>query len=184
MKNPQKMDKIDVEVCIQPLEVKDSIDPEVLNNLEKSLKIVFGDVQILEPENVPLNTYNEERGQYNSTMILKRLDSSCRITLGVMVEDIYPVGFNFVFGEAEIGGRRALISIHRLRPEYYGMSEDMELLSLRTLKEAVHEIGHVIGLKHCENKYCVMHFSNTINDTDIKGWEYCEKCIRVLKKLI
>jgi len=35
----------------------------------------------------------------------------------------------------------------------------------RVIKEAVHELGHAFGLTHCENSKCVMHFSNSLQDT-------------------
>ena len=30
----------------------------------------------------------------------------------------------------------------------------------RIAKEAIHELGHSFGLFHCNNKRCVMYFSN------------------------
>jgi archaemetzincin len=39
----------------------------------------------------------------------------------------------------------------------------------------MHEIGHTWGLPHCPDPYCVMHFSSSLNDTDIKEVQYCEQ---------
>lgn len=89
---------------------------------------------------------------------------------------------NFVFGEAELNGKRAIISLYRLKPEFYG-SKDDDLFFQRVLKEAVHELGHVLGLVHCKNPKCVMHFSNSILDTDFKEWRYCDDCMKKLSKL-
>lgn len=83
-----------------------------------------------------------------------------------------------MFGEAELFGKRALISLARLRPEFYGLPPNKDVLKIRALKEAIHEIGHVLGLIHCENKRCVMSFSNSIIDVDLKDWRYCKKCLK------
>lgn len=56
------------------------------------------------------------------------------------------------------------------------MKPNPELFKLRALKEALHELGHTFGLMHCPNSYCVMHFSNSIVDTDMKKAEYCFNC--------
>jgi archaemetzincin len=75
-------------------------------------------------------------------------------------------GLNFAFGLAT--DRKALISLERLRPEFYWMPEDDDLFECRALKEAMHELGHVLGLNHCPDRNCVMYFSNSIPDTDVK----------------
>jgi archaemetzincin len=46
----------------------------------------------------------------------------------------------------------------------------------RIVKEAVHELGHAFGLNHCRNIKCVMHFSNSLSDTDIKTSHLCNVC--------
>jgi archaemetzincin len=69
-----------------------------------------------------------------------------------------------------MGGKAAVISLHRLR------SPDRSLFSLRILKEALHELGHNRGLRHCSDDGCVMHFSNTLADTDRKGPGFCPDC--------
>ncbi|HVP27089.1 MAG TPA: matrixin family metalloprotease, partial [Candidatus Bathyarchaeia archaeon] len=83
---------------------------------------------------------------------------------------------NYVFGEAESPGKAALISLYRLKPEFYGKKPNTELFIERSTKEAVHEIGHTLGLNHCSNPFCVMYFSNSIFETDRKQSLFCNKC--------
>jgi len=98
--------------------------------------------------------------------------------------DIFAPGLNFVFGEADITGKRALISLQRLRQEFYGLPKNENLFQERALKEAVHELGHIYGLKHCFNLTCVMHFSNSLRDTDLKGWDFCCICQRKVSRKV
>jgi archaemetzincin len=48
---------------------------------------------------------------------------------------------NYVFGEPNVSGSAALISLSRLRPEFYHETADNAVFMLRALKEAVHELG-------------------------------------------
>ena len=93
--------------------------------------------------------------------------------LGLVDMDIFAHELNFVFGEADVAGGKALISLKRLRQEFYGLPKNENLFRERALKEAVHELGHTYGLRHCPNPACVMHFSNSLHDTDLKGWDFC-----------
>jgi archaemetzincin len=49
------------------------------------------------------------------------------------------------------------------------------------VKEAVHELGHTLGMEHCPDRSCVMYFSNSLADTDRKGEAYCSRCAARLK---
>jgi len=40
----------------------------------------------------------------------------------------------------------------------------------------VHEIGHHLGLEHCHNRWCVMSFSPSVNDVDVKQKAFCNDC--------
>jgi archaemetzincin len=93
--------------------------------------------------------------------------------LGVAPFDLYVPGMNFVFGEARCPGRVAVISTLRLRT---APQTDMSMLGSRVLKEAVHESGHMLGLRHCSDETCVMHFSERLSDTDRKHDDFCSEC--------
>jgi len=167
-----------MDVCILPI---GDVDADVISFLKNKLKNVFGCCKVLIPMEIPMDAYDPQRKQFNSTAILLKIKPLCRVVLGVIDVDIYADRLNFVFGEAEVGGNRAIISLTRLRQEFYGLPADENLFKLRALKEAMHEIGHVFGLLHCSDRRCVMHFSNSIVDTDIKDWRYCERCKRRLE---
>lgn len=128
----------------------------------------------------PAYAYDRRRGQYRMGEILlrlRRLDMpQAHRLLGLVDEDCYAPGLNFVFGQAMARGRDAVVALPRLRQEFYGLPEDEVLFQERAIKEAVHELGHTYGLGHCSDSRCVMHFSNSLADTDIKGARFCERC--------
>jgi archaemetzincin len=136
---------------------------------------------------VPKEAFNTSKRQYDSTRILyavlgyaelaETLPSPDDRVLGVANVDLYVKGLNFVFGEAQCPGKAAVVSLYRLRPEFYGAPRDERLFFERVVKEAVHELGHTLGLKHCADPLCVMHFSLHIGMTDQKKAEFCETCL-------
>jgi archaemetzincin len=158
----------------------------LLKNLSEMLAKTFPDtVFSILTKNLPLNekTYNKTRKQYNSNAILANIKTRAdkekkrynRI-LGVVDADIYVPDLNYVFGEAYAPGNAALISFWRLKPEFYKEKPDEKTLAMRALKEATHELGHTLGLQHCYRSACVMHFSNSIFDTDKKQNVFCDEC--------
>ncbi len=128
------------------------------------------------------NTFDRKRSQYSSTLILNAVSSYAATNhhfdrvIGVVDVDLYVAGLSFVFGEAYTPGRAGLISLWRLRPEFYGESESNLIFLERALKEVMHELGHTLGLQHCPRSYCIMHFSNSIFDTDKKQNLLCDQC--------
>ena len=122
--------------------------------------------------------YNSERKQHLSSALLAALGKAGKNerVVGVADVDLYDPRLNFVFGEADMTLGTAVVSLYRLRPEYYGSVVDEPLFWERATKEIVHELGHTFGLKHCPNARCVMHFSNSLADTDVKEAHFCSKC--------
>ena len=56
---------------------------------------------------------------------------------------------SFVYGQAQLEGQVAVVSLARLRPEFHGLLPDAAVLERRAATEAVHELGHTFGLVHC-----------------------------------
>ena len=162
-----------------------SISSEVLSSMERNLTKIFPDSVcsvISEVLAVPKAAFDKKRNQYNSTIILNEVrDYAAKKpefhkVLGIVDVDVFSLGLNYVFGEAYVCGKAALISLWRLKPGFYGESAGSESLFMRTLKEAVHELGHTLGLSHCRQGLCVMRFSNSIFDTDKKQSLFCGQC--------
>lgn len=126
-------------------------------------------------------TFDANHIQYNSTQILQLLLNSNKIqndSKAIILTDLdlfVPI-LTYVFGEAELNGRAAVASSHRLHSEYYGLPKNEQLLQTRITKEVIHELGHTFGLIHCKDYKCVMHSSTYVEDIDYKEFTFCESC--------
>jgi archaemetzincin len=162
---------------LQPIE-----DP-VIDLLVQHLESIFESTVKVDKSQLDLSfTYAPNRKQYRSTPILlklkRELPDRFRACLGLVNEDLFAEGKNFIFGEAEVGGRVSIISLSRLR------CSSLELFYIRVCKEATHELGHVMGLNHCSHPKCVMYFSINIDDTDKKLDRFCPDCAHTLAETI
>lgn len=131
---------------------------------------------------VPMYAYDRGRRQYKSSLILNDVRTygieqrDFDRILGLIDADVYGLGLNYVFGEAYAPGIAGLVSLTRLRPEFYGEAANEALFMQRLIKESVHEMGHTLGLLHCPLNFCVMHFSNSIFEVDKKQSLFCDQC--------
>ena len=165
------------------------IDSHILEILRQSLNRTFYCPVEIEPQISSLDyAYEKKRKQYLASLLLSTLRSFSIEPddryLGIVDVDLYSPGLNFIFGEADISSGVAIVSLYRLKQERYGLPQDEKLFQDRAIKEAVHELGHTYYLSHCRDIKCVMHFSNSLADTDIKGASFCPKCQRRLKEVI
>ncbi|MBN2354481.1 archaemetzincin family Zn-dependent metalloprotease [candidate division KSB1 bacterium] len=123
---------------------------------------------------------DERRKQYNSSQILVALHSVPIGTddkiIAVTTYDLFIPILTFVFGEAQLDGPTAVVSIFRLRQEFYGLPLDNTLLEKRLIKETIHELGHTFGLHHCSNYTCVLNASTYVEEIDLKSQHFCDRC--------
>jgi archaemetzincin len=133
---------------------------------------------------LPMESWNRRREQYAAEIVLQGIADAApgARTLGFVNVDLFSHGLAFVFGMADEGGRKAVVSLWRLRQELYYLPRDDAVLRRRLLTEAIHEIGHTFSMDHCGSSVCVMRFSNTLEETDAKGWRLCRGCREKLDK--
>lgn len=158
-----------------------TIEEEAMNALEESCWQIFGfDVKRTGQFPEPMFALNESTRQFSSALLLKdiltRIPPDAVRVLGVTNQDLYIPMLSFVFGHAQLNGPAAVISLARLRPKFYRLEENKELFIRRTVKEAVHELGHTFGLIHCPDPLCAMSLSNAIQHVDVKKGELCNNC--------
>jgi archaemetzincin len=111
----------------------------------------------------PEDSFDASRGQYSSTHLLK-----------LLLEDPHEPA------ERTLGV--AMVSLHRLRTDVYGLPPDEALLFQRLHKEAVHELGHTYGLLHCANLGCVMRSTAYAEEIELKSVGFCEVCSVLLRQ--
>ena len=168
------------EISIVPI---NAIDAGLLTRLALCLEERFLATAVVRaPLVVPKSALNSTRGQLFFGSLASRIgaayDAREALILGVTDFDLYKTSHPFVFGSSSEAQRCAVVSLHRLRSEFYGDAADENALFQRLLKESVHEIGHALGLKHCYNARCAMYYSNSVFDTDNKFSHFCEACER------
>jgi archaemetzincin len=159
----------------------------LLERLARTVGRTFGVTwRLREPGFDAESAFEPHRGQYRATRLLRLLldhaASEDGPILGVAGVDLCTPILSYVFGEAQLDGRAAVVSIHRLRPEAYGLPRDDGLLFERLLKEAVHELGHVYGLVHCPEPSCVMRVSTYVEEIDLKSALPCPTCLERIRR--
>lgn len=164
------------------------LDREELSFLPAALRDILGLPAEWGPNlPIPRDAYRQRRKQYLATPFVGALaelpGGSYLRLLGITGVDLFAQGLNFIFGQAVIGGRECLVSLARLRPSFNGLPVDAGLFRERVIKEAVHELGHTLGLGHCRDPLCVMAFSNSLSDTDRKSSAFCDNCGSIIRSL-
>jgi archaemetzincin len=158
---------------------------DLLAPLAAKLAEVFGlPVQQHPPSFDPELAFDPSRGQYNSRVLLAQLldnhpQGAARV-LGVAGVDLFIPVLTYVFGEAQLDGRAAVVSTYRLDNQIYGLPPDNNLLFERLAKEAIHELGHTYNLVHCHKHPCVMMSSTYVDGIDAKSDRFCGRCRRSL----
>jgi archaemetzincin len=158
----------------------------VLSAMEGALAEAFRlPVRRLETIEEPALAFNPTRGQWSSIAFLEtllgRVPAGVSRVLGVTERDLFVPVLSFVYGQAQLGGKVAVVSLARLRPEFHGLPAAPAVLARRAATEAVHEMGHTFGLVHCLDRHCPMSLSIDIPDLDGKAKAPCAACRALLE---
>ena len=124
----------------------------------------------MHPIEVPEYAFHPHRKQYLSFAILRHV-----IDMPIQT---------FIFGQAQMDGTAAVVSMKRLDEIFYGRASSEMLLFSRTLKEAMHELGHTLGLGYCDSAGCVMSHSTVVEQVDQKKAEFCTSCRQIISSNI
>jgi archaemetzincin len=156
----------------------------ILNMVKNELEILNIKCRIMTKVSIPKESYNQWRKQYNAEIVMNILSNVSEVkfidksipTLLLTEHDLYYAGLNFIFGLEDPTKSCAIVTLARLKPEFYDQRPSRGLLEERVIKEVMHEIGHYVGLDHCQNTKCVMNFSPSVFDVDKKQKEFCDNC--------
>ncbi|MEJ7860093.1 MAG: archaemetzincin [Pyrinomonadaceae bacterium] len=106
-------------------------------------------------------------------VLLPELPPDASALIAFTNEDLYPEdNFRYVFGQANLKNRVGVWSLFRLQK-----FADFEQFLTRTLKIAVHEIGHLFSIKHCTKYECVMSGTNHLAETYKRPIDACPECM-------
>lgn len=157
------------------------VDASLLDHLREEISYALPVAcELLPAELDPNPSYHPERQQYHSSEILDRMQRLVRPEhwrmLAVTAVDLYIPILKYVFGEAQMGGPCAVVSYHRLHQEFYGLARDEALLHERLAKECIHELGHTLGLHHCQDYRCAMASAHAVEWIDLRDSALCHSC--------
>ena len=166
-----------------------TVEETIKEDLVKSFKMLSAfPIKLIEDSEYPLFAFEPKRNQYYAKKIIGKLvnelPSDCEKLIGITDVDICTPVLTFVYGEAQLGGDVAIVSLNRLKQEFYFLPSNNKLLVERLLKECIHELGHCYGLFHCNQSKCVMFFSSSILSIDNKQKKFCLRCREFFEKKI
>jgi archaemetzincin len=157
-----------------------SLGPGLLKAIAASVREVFHYPTRTKPLTDDFSfAFDRLRSQFHSTAILHELaraapPDAVRVLAIVEVDLFIPI-LTHVYGEAQLGGKACIVSTYRLN-EVSSPTGSHSAFQERSIKEALHELGHTFNLRHCKDSGCIMHYCHTVRDVDRKENQLCRYC--------
>lgn len=159
-----------------------------LNFLARSLEARSGmRVEISAPQSPPVDAFNFSRGQFHADKLLdwlfyKRPPDAPWGTLAVLSEDLYATDDAWVYGLANLTDRVAVMSTHRFKADMRHSDPSRRILAEEQfIRASFHELGHMLGLPHCDNQQCLMSAIKDRKQIDAHTTA-CPVCVHRLHK--
>ncbi len=175
-------------LCIQPLGNISTAHPELMKDIADYVSVFFDrKAVLLEPLPIPEASFNARRSQYDAGVVLGFLSAKarpgCCACIGVLERDLFLDGFAFLYGLGSLRKGVGVCSVARYNFEYIGMDPACTF-ERRSMKVAVHELCHALGMRHCTNWLCVLNGANSIVEADRSPMHLCPDCIEKLAWLM
>ncbi len=128
--------------------------------------------------------FNSNRGEQFLThyimdsILPQKMGGDALLMMAITNKDLY-AGFenNFVFGQAHLKKRTGVSSYRRFYENELDSTKYKKCLE-RIMKTTTHEMGHMLGMKHCTYALCLMNGSNTLEELDRRPHHLCSECTK------
>ena len=158
-----------------------------LRLIKSQIESIYGfEVEVLYMREMPENAYYSTQGSYNAKLVLDYLITAkpgrYDKVIGITHRDISANNHNNsdrgVIGLSYLGGEACIISTHRFGSEKLSGGRYERRLS----KASLHELGHTLGLAHCENTpFCFMTDARgQVKTIDSEEIILCGNCKRLI----
>ncbi len=159
----------------------------MVNKLASNIGPVFNrSVDILKGMKMPTEAFNVLRNQYYAQVVLSKIErskaNSREKVIAVCEEDLYLPNSSQVSHCVDRLSGTAVLSLHNLRQEFYGLPEDESQVYPRLYKEALRLLAQLFEMPSCRNPRCVNYYSDVMLDIDSKGEKFCDICLRSLNR--
>jgi archaemetzincin len=178
-------------VGIQPF---GKIDQEEVDSVKTAINRMFDfEVAVMDRIDLPQTAYTEIRyPRYRADSLVEWISNhvpdSLDLVIGLTKKDISTTKYQKgtkkikepewqyrdfgIFGLGRVGGNACVVSSNRLHK-----NASKDLFYKRLTRISCHEVGHVLGLRHCPEQNCLMNDANeTIKTIDNSTGELCAKC--------